>query len=212
MSSLRSRMGSTLRSALATLPIFRVLVGLVLLVCSSIFYLFPVPTTYFPFAEYRQINHVGGPNHAGGDQSRYPPFGDAFLPTQRQINALLYGAGICTMVSLAALVDLLLLQQDPPSPSSPSDPPNRQRLGKRRQAVVILGTTAALLTIHPPTDSPSRAAALVALVCAGASLMASGITVVRLWRVSASTPTHHLGTAGSFFSESPIAPSPTPVP
>ena len=78
--------------------------------------------------------------------------------------------------------------------------PNRQRLGQHRQAAVVLGTTTALLTMRVPTDSPSRSAGFLALLCAGASLVASGLAVVRLWRLS-SASTHPFGTAGSLFSE-----------
>ena len=166
------------------------------LMCWGAIFLFLFPATHDLYAGYRQVNRFDDPNQ--------PPFEDASFSTQQQVNALLYGAGVCTMVSLAVLVDQLLLKHKPPSPSSPSDPPNRQRLGTRRQAVVILGTTADLLTMRPPTDSPSRAAAFFALVCAVASLMA-GITVVRLWRLSSRT--HRFGIAVSFFSDSLLVPS-----
>lgn len=172
--------------------------------CWGIFWLFLDPVIADPFVQYRQINAFGGPNHDRDGQSRYSIFEDASLAAERRANAMLYGSGIGVTVCLTALCMLLQLQLIRSSPSLPLQPPNRQRLGKHRQAAVVLGTTTALLTMRPPADSPSRAAGMVALVCAGASLVASGIAVVRLWRLSSST--HHFGTAGSFFSD--ILPAP----
>jgi len=167
--------------------------------CWGIFYLFLDPVITDPFEQYRQINAFGGPNHARDGQWRYSIFEDASLAAERRANAMLYGSGIGVTVCLTALFVLLQLQLIPSSSSLPPQPSNRQRLGKHRQAAVVLGTTTALLTMRPPTDSPTRAAGFVALICAGASLFASGIAVARLWRLSSST--HHFGTAGSFFSD-----------
>jgi hypothetical protein len=176
---------------------------LVLLLCWGIFYLFLDPAITDPFAQYRQINNFGGPNHAKDGQWQYSVFEDVSLAAERRANAMLYGAGIGVTVCLAALFVLFQPQLISSSPSLPPLPPfqqsNRPRLGKRHQAAVALGTTTALLTMRPPTDAPSRAAGVVALVCAGASLVASGVAVVRLWQLSSST--HHFGTAGSFFSD-----------
>ena len=171
---------------------------LVPLLCWGIFYLFLDPAITDPFAQYRQINAFGGPNH-GRDGQWYSVFEDASLAAERRANAILYGTGIGVTVCLTALFVLLQLQLIPSSPPPPSQSPGQRRLGKHRQAAVVLGTTTALFTMRPPTDSPSRAAGVVALVCAGASLAASAVAVVRLWRLSSST--HHFGTAGSFFSD-----------
>ena len=137
-----------------------------------------------PFPPYPHISRLGAQKHAMDGQSRFPPFEDPTIFAQEQINVILYGAGVCAMVSLAALVYLLQLKPMQLTPSSFSEPPNRQRLGKRRLVVVVLGTTTALLTMWPPTDPPFRSAAFGALVCAGVSLVASSIAVVRLWRLS----------------------------
>ena len=188
------------------LPFVRLLVGLLAsLMCWGIFFLFLDPAITDPFAQYRQINAFGGPNHAKDGHWRYSIFEDASLAAERRANAMLYGSSIGVTVCLTALLVLSQLQLIQSSPSLPSQPPKRQRLGKHRQAAVVLGTTTALLTMRTPTDSPSRAAGFVALVCAGASLVASGIAVVRLWRLSSTT--HHFGTAGSFFSDFLPAPA-----
>ena len=182
-----------------TLHFSRLLVGLLVpLLCWGIFYLFLDPAITDPFAQYRQINAFGGPNYDREGQWRYSVFEDAHLAAERRANAMLYGSGIGVTVCLTGLFMLLQLQLIPSSPSFPSHPPNPQRFGKHRQAAVVLGTTTALLTLRPPTDSPSRAAGVVALVCAGATLVASSIAVVRLWRFSS---VHHFGTAGPFFSD-----------
>jgi hypothetical protein len=173
--------------------------------CWAIFYLFLDPAITDPFAQYRQINAFGGPNHARDGQWRYSVFEDASLAAERRANAMLYGSSIGVTVCLTALFVLLQLRLIPSSPSSPPQSPNRQRFGKHRQAAVVLGTTTALLTMRPPTDSPSRAAGFVALVCAGTSLVASGIAIARLWRLSSSTD--HFGTAGSFFGDFLPAPA-----
>jgi len=155
-------------------------------------YPFLDPAVTDPIAEFRQSIRFGGLNHANGGQWEFPPFEDPSLAAERQANDMLYVSGFFVMVCLAALFELLQLQHIRSSLSLPSQPPNRQRLGKRRQAVVVLGTTTALLTMRPPTDSPTRAAGLVALVCAGASFVASGIAVARF--------------GSSFFSDSlPVA-------
>jgi hypothetical protein len=171
--------------------------------CWGIFYLFLDPAITDRFAQYRQINRFGGPNHDKYGQWRYSVFEDANLAAERRANAMLYGSSIGVTVCLTALLVLFQLQLIRYSPSFPFQPPthprNPQRFGKHRQAAVVLGTTTALLTLRPPTDAPSRAAGVVALVCAGATLVASSIAVVRLWRFTSST--HHFGTAGSFFSD-----------
>jgi len=178
---------------------FRRLVGIiVLLICCVVLHLCLDPANTDPFAQYRQINAFGGPNHAR-DGHRYSIFEDASLVAERRANAMLYGAGISVTVCLAALFVLLQSQLIPSSPSSPSQPPNRQRLGKHRQAAVVITTATALLTMRPPTDSPSRAAGVAALVLAGASFVAGGTAVFRLWRLSSSA--HYFGTAGSFFGD-----------
>ena len=188
------------------LPFVRLLVGLLAtLMCWGIFFLFLDPAITDPFAQYRQINAFGGPNHAKDGHWRYSIFEDASLAAERRANAMLYGSSIGVTVCLTALLVLSQLQLIQSSPSLPSQPPNRQRLGKHRQAAVVLGTTTALLTMRTPTDSPSRAAGFVALACAGASLVASGVALVRLWRLSSTT--HHFGTAGSFFSDFLPAPA-----
>ena len=137
-----------------TLPSSCLLVGIVVsLSClGAIFYLLHVPATTDHLAPYRRINRLGAPKYAGDVQSWFPPFEDATIFAQEQVNAILYGAGVCVMVSLAVLV-------------YPSffEPPNRQQLGKRHLAVVILGTTTALLTMRPPTGSPFRASEIISL-------------------------------------------------
>lgn len=163
------------------------------------------PTVTGLFAHYRQVNAFGGQNHSKDGHGWYTVFEEASLVAERRANAMLYGSSIVITVCLTALFVLLQLQLIPSSPSLLPQPSNRQRLGKHRQAAVVLGTTTALLTMRSPTDSPSRAAGYVALVCAGASLVASGVAVVRLWRLSSST--HHFGTAGSFFSDFLPAPA-----
>ena len=186
-----------------TLPFSRVLVGfLALLLCWCIFYLFPDPAITDPFAQYRQINAFGGPNHAKDGQWTYSVFEDAALTAERRANTMLFGAGLGLTVCLTALFMLFQLQLIPSPPSPPSQSPNQQlthqRFGKHRQAAIMLGTTTAFLTMRPPTDAPSRTAGVVALVCAGASFVGSVVSVVRLWQLSSST--HHLGAAGSFFN------------
>jgi hypothetical protein len=182
-----------------TFPFGRLLVGLLAtLMCWGIFYLFLDPAITDPFAQYRQINAFGGPNHAR-EGRRYSVFEDASLAAERRANAMLYGTGIGVTVCLTALFVLLQSQLIPSSPSLPSQLPHHQRLGKHRQAAVVLTATTALLTMRPPTDSPSRAVGIAALVCAGASLVASGVAVARLWRLSSSA--QYFGTAGSFFKD-----------
>ncbi|KAG9051783.1 hypothetical protein FS842_011036 [Serendipita sp. 407] len=51
-------------------------------------------------------------------------------------------------------------------------------------AAVVIGSATTLLTMRPPLDSPARTASFVALICAGASLAASLISLARLTRVS----------------------------
>lgn len=180
----------------------RLLVGLLALVlCWGTFYLLLDPAITDPFAQYRQINAFGGPNHARDGHWRYSAFEEASLAAERRANAMLYGSGIGVTVCLTALFVLFQLRLTRSSPSFPS----HQRPGKHRQAAVALGTMTALLTMRPPTDSPTRAAGVTALVCAGATLVASGVAVLRLWRLSSST--EHLGTAGSFFSDLLPAPA-----
>jgi hypothetical protein len=164
-------------------------------------YLFLDPAITDPFAQYRQINAFGGPNHAEDGKWRYSVFEDASLAAERRANTMLYGAGIGLTVCLAALFMLLQLQLiTPPSssspPQSPTQQPNRQPLGKRRQAAILLGTTTAVFTMRPPTDAPSRTAGIVAFACAGASLVASLISVVRLRQLSSST--HHFEASNPF--------------
>ncbi len=158
------------------------------------------PTVTGLFAHYRQVNAFGGQNHSKDGHGWYTVFEEASLVAERRANAMLYGSSIVITVCLTALFVLSRLQLIPSSPSLLPQPSNRQRLGKHRQAAVVLGTTTALLTMRSPTDSRSRAAGFLVLLCAGGSLVASGIAVVRLWRLSSSS-TDHFGTAGSFFSE-----------
>ncbi|KAG8797333.1 hypothetical protein FRC18_009009, partial [Serendipita sp. 400] len=70
-------------------------------------------------------------------------------------------------------------------------------------AAVVIGSATTLLTMRPPLDSPARTASFVALICAGASLAASLISLARLTRVSRTGGT----TAGSSSYYSTYPPS-----
>jgi hypothetical protein len=52
----------------------------------------------------------------------------------------------------------------------------------------MLGAATTVLTMRPPLDTPARTAGFVALLCAGASLAASLISLARMSRLSQNTP------------------------
>jgi hypothetical protein len=52
----------------------------------------------------------------------------------------------------------------------------------------VIGSATTVLTLRPPLDTPARTAAFVALLCAGASLAASLISLARMSRLSQGGP------------------------